>query len=173
MEGHDPQHDEALLHKLQRHVQTTLDGSAGSWRRNTQAQALWTLATCIAIGLSQGQTLQDVMEPLLAGFAYCRPAGLLSQVMDTLGLGVPSPGRGDVLPLPDRNPLILLVLRCCKSRVLCLSIGVFTCHLSVRFSPMTLYLRPPRGWKYFATTHLALLFACRLFAQRSIFHHSR
>src|SRR5437588_11207354 len=37
--------------------------------------------------------------------------------MDTLGLGVPSPGRGDVLPLPDRNPLILLVLRCCKSRV--------------------------------------------------------
>ncbi len=111
------QHDEALLHKLQRHVQTTLDGSAGSWRRNTQAQALWTLATFIAIGLSQGQTLQDVMEPLLAGFAYCRPAGLLSQVMDTLGLGVPSPGRGDVLPLPDRNPLILLVLRCCKSRV--------------------------------------------------------
>jgi len=64
------QHDEALLHKLQRHVQTTLDGSAGSWRRNTQAQALWTLATFIAIGLSQGQTLQDVMEPLLAVFAY-------------------------------------------------------------------------------------------------------
>jgi hypothetical protein len=64
------QHDEALLHKLQRHVQTTLDGSAGSWRRNTQAQALWTLATFIALGLSQGQTLQDVMDPLLAVFAY-------------------------------------------------------------------------------------------------------
>jgi hypothetical protein len=64
------QHDEALLHKLQRHVQTTLDGSAGSWRRNTQAQTLWTLATCIAFGLSQGQTRQDVMEPLLAVFAY-------------------------------------------------------------------------------------------------------
>jgi DDE superfamily endonuclease len=63
------QHDEALLHKLQRHVQTTLDGSAGSWRRNTQAQALWTLATFIATGLSQGQTLQDVMEPLVAMFA--------------------------------------------------------------------------------------------------------
>jgi hypothetical protein len=62
------QHDEALLHKLQRHVQTTLDGSAGSWRRNTQAQALWTLATFIATGLSQGQTLQDVMEPLVAMF---------------------------------------------------------------------------------------------------------
>jgi hypothetical protein len=64
------QHDEALLHKLQRHVQTTLDGSAGSWRRNTQAQALWTLATFIATGLSQGQMLHDVMEPLLAVFAY-------------------------------------------------------------------------------------------------------
>jgi DDE superfamily endonuclease len=64
------QHDEALLHKLQRHIQTKLDGSAGSWRRNTQAQALWTLATFIATGLSQGQALQDVMEPLLAVFAY-------------------------------------------------------------------------------------------------------
>jgi DDE superfamily endonuclease len=63
------QHDEALLHKLQRHVQTTLDGSAGSWRRNTQAQALWTLATFIATGLSHGQPLQDVMEPLVAVFA--------------------------------------------------------------------------------------------------------
>ena len=64
------QHDEALLQKLQRHVQTKLDGSAGSWRRHTQAHALWTLATFIAMGLSQGQALQDVMEPLLAVFAY-------------------------------------------------------------------------------------------------------
>ena len=64
------QHDKALLHKLQRHVQIQLDGSAGCWRRNTQAQALWTLATFIATGLSQGQTLQDVMEPLVAVFAY-------------------------------------------------------------------------------------------------------
>ena len=64
------QHDQPLFHKLQRHVQTTLDGSAGKWRRNTQAQALWTVATFIATGLSQGQALQDVMEPLLAMFAY-------------------------------------------------------------------------------------------------------
>jgi len=35
------------------------------------------------------------------------------------------------------------------------------------------YLRPPSGLKYFSTTHLALLLACRLFAQRSIFHQSR
>lgn len=64
------QHDQPLFHKLQRYVQTTLDGSAGNWRRNTQAQALWTVATFIATGLSQGQALQDVMEPLLAMFAY-------------------------------------------------------------------------------------------------------
>jgi DDE superfamily endonuclease len=64
------QHDEALFHKLQRHIQTKLDGSAGSWRRNTQAQALWTVATVIATGLSQGQALHDIMEPLLAVFAY-------------------------------------------------------------------------------------------------------
>lgn len=64
------QHDEALLHKLQRHVQTKLDGTAGSCRRNTQAQALWTLAAFIATGLSQGQSLQDVMAPLIAVVAY-------------------------------------------------------------------------------------------------------
>jgi DDE superfamily endonuclease len=64
------QHDKALLQKLERQVQSKLDGSAGSWRRNTQAQALWTLAVFIATGLSQGQALQDVMEPLLAVFAY-------------------------------------------------------------------------------------------------------
>lgn len=64
------QHDHALFHKLQRHVQTTLDGSAGMWRRNTQAQALWTLATFIATGLAQGQTLRDVMAPLIGALTY-------------------------------------------------------------------------------------------------------
>jgi hypothetical protein len=64
------QHDESLLHKLQRHVQTQREGSAGSWRRNTQAQALWTLVIFIATGLSQGQTLSEVIEPLVAMFAY-------------------------------------------------------------------------------------------------------
>jgi DDE superfamily endonuclease len=60
------QHDHALLHKLRRHVKTKLDGSAGSCRRNTQAQALWALATFIATALSQGQTLSALMQPLLA-----------------------------------------------------------------------------------------------------------
>src|SRR5688500_11604087 len=64
------QRAETLLHKRQRHVQTQLDGSTGSWRRNTQAQALWTLATFSATGLSQGQTLQDVIEPLISAVVY-------------------------------------------------------------------------------------------------------
>jgi len=63
-------HDKALFHKLQRQVQSTLDGSAGTWRRNTQAQALWTLASFIATGLAQGQTLHEVMAPLIGALTY-------------------------------------------------------------------------------------------------------
>jgi len=64
------QHDKTLLHKLQQNVETKLDRSAGSWRRNTQAQALWALATFISTAISQGQTLRDVMQPILAALSY-------------------------------------------------------------------------------------------------------
>jgi hypothetical protein len=64
------QHDPVLLHKLQRQLKTALEGSAGFWRRQTKAQALWALATLIATGLSQGQTLSDLMEPLMAALCY-------------------------------------------------------------------------------------------------------
>ena len=64
------QHDESLIHKLQRNIQTLLDGSAGCVRRNTQAQALWSLGVFIGTRLSEGQTLQDVMQPFLAMFSY-------------------------------------------------------------------------------------------------------
>jgi hypothetical protein len=64
------QHDHVLLHKLQRHIKTTLDGSAGSCRRLTQAQALWALATFIATALTQGQTLSEVMQPFVAAVCY-------------------------------------------------------------------------------------------------------
>ena len=60
------QHDTALLHPLHQHVQITLDGSAGACRRNTQAQALWALAGLIQTGLTQGHTLKQVMQPILA-----------------------------------------------------------------------------------------------------------
>jgi hypothetical protein len=58
-------HDQALLHTLQPQIKTKLDGSAGSCRRNTQAQALWALGTFIATALAQGQTLSQVMQPVL------------------------------------------------------------------------------------------------------------
>jgi hypothetical protein len=64
------QHDTTLLHHLQRQVRTTVDGSAGTWRRNTQAQALWALASFIATALAQGQSLQEVMDPILGTLAY-------------------------------------------------------------------------------------------------------
>lgn len=63
-------HDPALLHTLQRQIKTKLEGSAGSCQRNTQAQALWALATFIATALSQGQSLSEVMQPFIAAVAY-------------------------------------------------------------------------------------------------------
>jgi hypothetical protein len=59
-------HDPALLHKLQRHLKYDLDGSAPFWRRTAQAQSLWSLAALIAAGLAQGQSLDQVLSPLVA-----------------------------------------------------------------------------------------------------------
>ncbi len=59
-------HDQALLHKLQRQLKYDLDGSAPFWRRTAQAQSLWSLATLIATGLAQGQSLDQMLSPLLA-----------------------------------------------------------------------------------------------------------
>ena len=59
-------HDHALLHKLQRHLKYDLEGSLPFWRRTAQAQSLWSLATLIATGLAQGQSLNQIVSPLLA-----------------------------------------------------------------------------------------------------------
>lgn len=59
-------HDPALLHKLQRHLKYDLDGSVPFWRRTAQAQSLWSLAALIAAGLAQGQSLDQVLSPLVA-----------------------------------------------------------------------------------------------------------
>lgn len=59
-------HDPALLRRLHQNVHTILEGSAGTCRRNTQAQALWALACFIQTALAQGQTLKQAMRPLLA-----------------------------------------------------------------------------------------------------------
>jgi len=63
-------HDPALLHKLQCQLEMDLEGSTPFWRRATQAQSLWALACFIAAGLTHGQSLRDLMAPLLA--AVCR-----------------------------------------------------------------------------------------------------
>jgi len=59
-------HDQALLSKLQRHLKYNLDGSVPFWRRTAQAQSLWSLASLIAAGLAQGQSLEQIVSPLLA-----------------------------------------------------------------------------------------------------------
>jgi hypothetical protein len=63
-------HDEALLHKLQRQLEMDLEGSTPFWRRTTQAQSLWALAGFISAGLTQGQSLRELMAPLLAAVCY-------------------------------------------------------------------------------------------------------
>jgi hypothetical protein len=59
-------HDKALLHKLQRELEMDLEGGTPFWRRVSQAQSLWLLACFISAGLTQGQTLRELMTPLLA-----------------------------------------------------------------------------------------------------------
>lgn len=59
-------HDPALKHKLQRQLKYDLDDSAPAWRRASCAQSLWSLGCLIAAGLAQGQSLDEVLSPLLA-----------------------------------------------------------------------------------------------------------
>ena len=58
-------HDQVLLHKLQHQLKYELEGSVPFWRRTMQAQSLWNLATLIAAGLAQGQSLEHIMSPWL------------------------------------------------------------------------------------------------------------
>ena len=64
------QHDKRLLQRLQGQVETKLDGTAGTWRRSTQAQALWSFAVMVSTALSQGQRLEEVMLPVLRALYY-------------------------------------------------------------------------------------------------------
>jgi hypothetical protein len=59
------QQDTNLQQLLQRELKLELEGSVPFWRRATQAQTLWNLALFISAGLMQGQTLPDIMHPLL------------------------------------------------------------------------------------------------------------
>ena len=64
------QHDPVLRDQLQRQLKVKLDGSPAAWRRATQAHSLWCLGLFISAGLAQGQTLHEVMTPLIR--AMCR-----------------------------------------------------------------------------------------------------
>jgi hypothetical protein len=59
------QHDPLLHEKLQRQLKTQLVGNPAAWRRASQAQALWCLALFISAGLTQGQSLHQIMAPLI------------------------------------------------------------------------------------------------------------
>jgi hypothetical protein len=64
------QHDKELSDKLQQQLKIELEGSVGFWRRTAQAQSLLNLALFISVGLAQGQTVQEVMRPLLKAICY-------------------------------------------------------------------------------------------------------
>lgn len=59
------QQDPILQQKLQGELKLELEGSVPFWRRVAQAHSLWSLALFISAGLAQGQTLHQVMAPLL------------------------------------------------------------------------------------------------------------
>ncbi len=65
------QHDPDLRAQLQRQLKVQLEGSAAFWRRATQAQALWCLGLFISAGLAQGQSLHQVMAPLIRATCGC------------------------------------------------------------------------------------------------------
>jgi hypothetical protein len=59
------QHDPVLRARLHQQLKVKLEGSPVAWRRASQAQALWCLALFISAGLTQGQSLQRLMAPLI------------------------------------------------------------------------------------------------------------
>jgi hypothetical protein len=59
-------YDTLLFSKLQCQLEFDPDGSAPFWRRIAQAQSLWSLACFISLGLDQGQSLRQLMAPLLS-----------------------------------------------------------------------------------------------------------
>lgn len=59
------QYDPCLREQLQRQLKITFEGHPAAWRHASQAHALWSLALLISAGLAQGQSLQQLMQPLL------------------------------------------------------------------------------------------------------------
>jgi len=64
------QHDPSLRDQLQRQLKIKFEGHPAAWRHASQAQALWSLALLISSGLAQGQSLQQLMAPLLRAVCH-------------------------------------------------------------------------------------------------------
>jgi hypothetical protein len=64
------QHDPLLQEKLQRQLKTQLVGNPAAWRRASQAQALWCLGLFISAGLTQGQSLHQILAPLIHSICH-------------------------------------------------------------------------------------------------------
>lgn len=59
------QHDPVLHKKLHRILHLDLEDNPASGRRAAQAQSLWCLGLLLSAGLTQGQSLRQIMEPFL------------------------------------------------------------------------------------------------------------
>jgi hypothetical protein len=59
------QHDHTLRTRLQRILHLNLEGHPAAGRRAAQAQSLWCLGLLISAGLAQGQSLRQIMDPLI------------------------------------------------------------------------------------------------------------
>ena len=59
------QYDPVLHNRLQSQLKMKLEDNPAAWRRASQAQSLWCLGLFISAGLTQGQSLQQVLLPLM------------------------------------------------------------------------------------------------------------
>ena len=64
------QHDQHLHKRLQRILHQNLESHPAAGRRTARAQSLWALALFVSAGLSQGQTLHKILDPLIQ--AMCK-----------------------------------------------------------------------------------------------------
>jgi len=59
------QHDLGLRERLQRQLKISLEDNPAAWRRVSQAQSLWCLGLFLSAGLTQGQSLEQLLTPLV------------------------------------------------------------------------------------------------------------
>ena len=63
-------HDVELLSKLRAQLRPKLDGSSAYWRRLTQAECFVLLVEWVFLMLQKGQSLEQILQPLMQTIAY-------------------------------------------------------------------------------------------------------